>query len=136
MATPVPRGCCVYFWQEPILAKTRAFRRRIGELVCPAAAGPLKFTQHSATGWGKKQKQSRHSEGGTRRGRSKTVSCGRAAPQPCGHVGRARKRGSGRLPGIGKSAHLHAATRSGSAHDYGEDRRIPAPGQLVFAAAG
>ena len=33
MATPVLRGYCVCFWQEPILAKTRYSGRKMGEFV-------------------------------------------------------------------------------------------------------
>jgi hypothetical protein len=33
MGTPVPRGYCVCFWQEPILAKIRYSGRKMGEFV-------------------------------------------------------------------------------------------------------
>src|SRR5262245_24735701 len=71
--------------------------------------------------------------GNAQRGRAQTVS-GHRPPSECGWTGSAPRSGRSRsVPGAWQGPYLVAATRPGTAHDHGKDRRIPAPGQLVSA---
>jgi hypothetical protein len=69
MGTPVPRGYCVRFWQEPILAKIRHTGRKMGEFVYLfvylAGVEWRKFRAARGAMWppGKKREESHHSEG-------------------------------------------------------------------------
>src|SRR2546430_12796518 len=69
-------------------------------------------------------------------GGCESVSGRGTAPQSCAAFRPTRKGRDCRLPGVGEGADVFAAARPGSPHDYGEDRRIPAPRQLVPTSAG
>ena len=68
MATPVPRGYCARFWQEPILAKIRHSGRKTGEFVYLGVCRPrIRRKCHAPRGergpQGKTREDSYHSEG-------------------------------------------------------------------------